>query len=387
MQTAAPRTLALFPTFPRILSNFHPDLSAPRSIATIPCETATLAWTLSIGHPPGYPFHTLLAHVFSLLPLGDPGLRVSLFAAFLGALCAALVFWACDSRPRGLVAACLLCLGPVFWHNAGTAKGSVYMLNNVLSLACLWAAGSQRQRFFWVLLGLGLANHYMSQLVLLPCYLLLMREAGWRKAWGGAWLALPGISLYLYLPLRAAQDPAINWSHIQSLGGFIFYFLRAQYAAGEFSRAAGTSLGQLVAAVKDILMEGHGIASLLAFYALWQAWLARDSRRLALALGAAMALLAVALYLNLSKSRLDLMQPYLFPAYLCVALLAASALGAGMESAGEPSAVAGPGRSCPQPRAGAARISRITILPRDSASQHPGQPSARRGAFSPRATR
>ena|SRR5258708_6961368 len=48
-------------------------------------ETVTACLTLGIPHPPGYPFHTLLGHFFSVLPLSHFPFRINLFSAVLGA--------------------------------------------------------------------------------------------------------------------------------------------------------------------------------------------------------------------------------------------------------------------------------------------------------------
>ncbi len=48
--------------------------------------------TLGIVHPPGYPLYTILGHLFSYLPLGDPAFRVNLFSALWGALCLGIMF-------------------------------------------------------------------------------------------------------------------------------------------------------------------------------------------------------------------------------------------------------------------------------------------------------
>src|SRR5205085_4646944 len=43
-------------------------------------ELATGAATLGIVHPPGYPLYTLVAHLFTLLPLRDVAFRVNLLS-------------------------------------------------------------------------------------------------------------------------------------------------------------------------------------------------------------------------------------------------------------------------------------------------------------------
>ena len=293
-------------------------------------ETATLAWTLSIGHPPGYPLHTLCARIFSLLPLGDPALRINLFASFLGALCAPLAYLAArkiSSPFSATFAAFLIILGPAFWHNAGLAKGSVYMLNNLLSLSALASLlcleGEKRIRLFFLLLGLGLAHHYMSQVVLLPAYAWLAFSPGWRRQLKQAAWLLPGLSLYLFLFIRSSQKPPINWGEIATFEDFVFFLSRAQYAAAEVSRTLATSLTELATALAYLGAEGRILASLLALTAV----LALKSKiPRALLVGSLAPVLAVTLYLNLKGDRLSIMEPYLFPAYVCQALLASAGL-------------------------------------------------------------
>ena len=46
-------------------------------------ELAAVAATLGLAHPPGYPTFTLLGHLFTWLPFGDPAYRVNLLSAVL----------------------------------------------------------------------------------------------------------------------------------------------------------------------------------------------------------------------------------------------------------------------------------------------------------------
>lgn len=304
-------------------------------------ETVSVAVLLGIGHPPGYPLHTLLAHFFTLLPWASPSWRVNLLGCLAGAATVVLLA-AAALRPwrwrledplaiaSALAGAGFLAVGPVFWHNALGAKGSIYQLNNLLSVALLAlllgpeAPTRRAGRAFWLVGGLALAHHYMSQSVLLPAYawLLWRRRGGLR--WSDAWLTLPGVALYAYLPLRWAQDPGLAWGDFGDWGAFWFYFLRLQYAAGELTRSLSTSVTQAWHALSLLWREGSGLLSLLALSALLTR--RKDPRIQALGLGLLGPWLAVTVYLNLKPERLDLMKPYLFPAYLCQAWLAVESL-------------------------------------------------------------
>ncbi len=55
-------------------------------------ELSAGAATLGIVHAPGYPLYVMVAHLFTLLPIGDVGFRVNLFSAVCLALTAPIVF-------------------------------------------------------------------------------------------------------------------------------------------------------------------------------------------------------------------------------------------------------------------------------------------------------
>src|SRR5512139_2304415 len=85
-------------------------------------ELVLAARDLGIPHPPGYPLWVLLAHLATLVPVGELAARVNAFSA----LCAALatgVLWLLGSRLRlGLVARAATCaafaFSTVVWRNA-----------------------------------------------------------------------------------------------------------------------------------------------------------------------------------------------------------------------------------------------------------------------------
>src|SRR6185436_2656693 len=65
---------------------------APGLLLGDSAEFQTLAYTLGMTHATGYPVYLLLAHAFTLLPLGDLASRVSLFSAVSASVALALVY-------------------------------------------------------------------------------------------------------------------------------------------------------------------------------------------------------------------------------------------------------------------------------------------------------
>jgi hypothetical protein len=131
-------------------------------------ELIAVAYRLEVAHPPGYPLYTLLAKVFTLLPLGSIAWRVNLLSAVCDAGAAALicitVYVATTSPAAAVVAAALFALSPLVWTYAAGAE--VFPLNNLFAaalvlLALLWSR-SRSPRVAYACaatFGLGLANH------------------------------------------------------------------------------------------------------------------------------------------------------------------------------------------------------------------------------------
>jgi hypothetical protein len=226
-------------------------------------EIAAGVHTLGILHPTGYPLFTLMGRAFSMLPLGD--LRVIAQLNLLGAiLTAASVFFfyrflrmalsaeglwphaaknpvardAFAGRCAAASAALVLAFSRVFWSEATTVE--VYALHLVFLSLVSWLflkalapstarrdgiGGGRTWLLFAYALGLSFTNHMMTVL-LAPAFLGLdfKRAGSWRNAWKGiAGAALPfaaGLSVYLYLPVRASAGPLLNWGDPSTPGAF-----------------------------------------------------------------------------------------------------------------------------------------------------------------------
>ncbi len=235
------------------LRTLHPAFHADDSP-----ETATAAAVLGIQHPPGYPLPTLLGRLAVLTLPGAPAFASNLLAALASIVALFLIWgwtWAllADTQHADQVPwlVALLCLGmPQLWFLGLSAKGAIYTLNLCLSLAVLWAGWQATRADInpWTLalgalcLGLGLAGHAMSMLALAPALFLWSRD--WRlsdkkRAWFFIFL---GLSLYLYLPLRARLGPALNWGDPQTLDRFWQTLTRAQYAGAGATKGVENTL-------------------------------------------------------------------------------------------------------------------------------------------------
>lgn len=284
-------------------------------------ETITACFGLGIQHPPGYPLHTLLGRLAVWgLPLGSPAWRVNLLSAALAVASAAslgALAWrlAVGLSPSSALLAALgaslsFGLWRVSWQQATEAKGGIYLLNLLLcagawhlGLSLLRGAGARAAALLGLLLGLALAHHYLSALLgFLPPLLALawaLRHSKLsRSALAGALLcSLPGLSLYLYLPLRSRFWPALDLGHPADWSGFWWTVLRKGYTQASTGAWADVAWDQ--ARVVGLSLLEHG-AWALAPLALWgAAWAWRRQRlETALWLGAGLLILFSVVLLN-----------------------------------------------------------------------------------------
>jgi hypothetical protein len=308
-------------------------------------ETITACWRLASQHPPGYPLAMLLGRLGMLAwPVGSPAWRLNQVSALSAALaCAALALlaraWLKRLRPGAaaplagpLLAGLCLGLAPALWDSATEAKGWIYtlVLLQSLGLAALLLAprlGRRALALLGLLLGLGLAHHYLGLLpVLAPaCLLLLWRLRQGALPEGLAWallMLLLGLSLYLALLARAPWQPALDLPRVRGLSDLWRLAARSDLDSGLFRTLGAWEQGwDFLGRVLDqvglaaLLLAGAGLA--------W-AW-RQGGRGFALFIAAVLALtlLAVARFMPLMP-HMRFLGPYFSLPGLALLLLAAA---------------------------------------------------------------
>ena len=247
-------------------------------------EMSVAVATLGVAHPTSYPLYILLGRLAALFPLGNPAYRLNLFSAVAGAAACALLF-AVLRRKRGMAAAlaAALCLAfnPTFW--AVTQVSEMYslwvlaaialvalaerltedsserlwpafcylagiLLTNRLDLillapGLLWLALSHRPKAagednLWAGMALLLApaaaalsgSNLPAALLIVGTFLARTRGDGAaRRLALGVGAGLAGLSVYLYLPVRSATGPFLDWNHPAKLANFLDSILRTRY--------------------------------------------------------------------------------------------------------------------------------------------------------------
>lgn len=252
-------------------------------------EFIATSYLLEVGHPPGAPLYTLLAHCFTLFA-GSPE-RVAWWSnalsAVAGGFTAMFLFWTIyrvicgakktdDPEPSvendahssflnflfSLIGTACYVFCDTAWFSA--VESEVYSLSMLFSSAIVWAMvrwaqcddRSYAPRWLMLtalLLGLSVGVHQLS-LLTIPALLVIFfthrnrsdgnsrqaskargqmanygRKASIRNLLFLVVFFIIGLTPYLIIPIRAAADPPINMGKPSSVKAFHDYFTRSQY--------------------------------------------------------------------------------------------------------------------------------------------------------------
>lgn len=236
-------------------------------------ELAAACATLGIAHPTGYPLFTLLGRLFAFLPVGTVYFRVALLSAVCVAGAAALLyfqlrrlgdrFWSgtfdTSASRAALALAGALAFGFALspWRLATQVE--VYGLQALffaaippLALAALEGPAPRRYAALALLWALAFTHHLLA-ITLLPLVLVakirLARSVDpqapfwaltarrFRALLPAAALFLAGFAPWIYLPLRAAQRPALNWGDPSSWERFRWVVTGGEFREHRFLMA------------------------------------------------------------------------------------------------------------------------------------------------------
>jgi hypothetical protein len=250
-------------------------------------EFVAAAVRLDIAHPPGHPLTEIYGKAWSLLPLGSLSLRLalgqaaatSLACVFLCRASAALLAsqgvaealrWPC-----ALFASWLSAFTYGLWFQA--VRPEVYALQTlctsiVIERVLRYQAEPSAPPARYAgpacfALGLGLANHHFTAVLLLPGMLVplaqLLRRRRLRVLAGALGLGALALATYVYLPLRAARPLAANLGQPDSWSRFWWVVSARVYARGAGGVDTGT-FGERLADVLLVLLESFRYLPLAA---------------------------------------------------------------------------------------------------------------------------
>jgi tetratricopeptide (TPR) repeat protein len=258
---------------------------APTVTLTDSGELILAAQGLGVAHPPGVPLWVILAHLGSLLPLGNVAVRINFSSALFAALACAVVTLAvaelmitaaylptrkksAQQRKKGgdprvdrllifapaLSAGLLMAFSRTLWSYATIAE--VYALNALLILIVFFLMLRWRRRIVahqsnkgeavtihdsWLyaaaaVFGLALGVHHVTVGLTLPALAVIVyRTQGLkfftsRRLLYAALISIAAmVAIYAYLPFAASRSPLINWGNPRSLLEIWWHITGRQY--------------------------------------------------------------------------------------------------------------------------------------------------------------
>jgi hypothetical protein len=250
---------------------------APHLGTEDPGEIATALNEMGILHPTGYPLYTLIGSLITRVPFGESVIvRLNLFGAVLTALATFFFYGTFRSlfghvasgvfKPRNhdtsipegaaesdsaaragaAVATLVFAFSAVYWSEAVWVE--VYALHlvflAVVTRLFVSSLASPHDHRRWLLfayvLGLSFAHHMMTVL-LAPAFLTLFFQVhGFGR---GAWMRIAraappfllALTAYLYLPIRSAAGPLMNWGEPTTPAALWAHVRGAQYSGQMFA--------------------------------------------------------------------------------------------------------------------------------------------------------
>ena len=246
-------------------------------------EFQAIGPVLGIAHPTGFPAYTLLAWLASVVlqPFGNEALRANMLSALLGAggvgIVAAATTLLTNRLVAGIAAGVALAVTAETWAvslRADPHALHLFLVALILLLLVTWSrrvtAGEAADAWLVaaaVAFGVSLANHALT-LLLAPGIALfvlfvqpeLLRRPRLILAASGA-LAAATVLLYLYLPLRSAMNPPLDYANPETWDGFRYLVLAEQFR-GSFQGIADP--GAAIRLVVDETFMQLGLVAVLA---------------------------------------------------------------------------------------------------------------------------
>ena len=234
-------------------------------------ELIAASATLGLAHPPGYPLYVLVGHIFSYIPISNIAFRTNLASALFGAMTVMVVYMITEIllrkifkdeqssfkiRATALSASFAFAFSMNQWGQ--TNMSEVYAMNSfligfIILILINWrmtlisekpGERKSRAKHLWLavfLFGLGFGDHH-TVLVVVPVAVFIIAVTNWRMLIDLRTMSILlfffilGFSVYLYLPIRAAQPLVMNWGDPETLEQFLWLFLRQGYPKGEMWR-------------------------------------------------------------------------------------------------------------------------------------------------------
>lgn len=225
-------------------------------------EFMTAIYSLGSAHSPGYPFFINYAKPFTYLPFGSIAFRINIATAVSAAAACYAVYLLVTHilagekltdnplysdfyiRLSALAASLSFAFTPRLWLQSNHDKPYPiisFIAAIVFYLVLRWREtyreGDERPAYIYLgafLCGLGFGAH-QTMVLMIPVYAFMIIATDWRilgrikEMILAVAFAMLGFAVHLHIPVRAAQNPLLNWGDAKTLDQFLWHFLRKGY--------------------------------------------------------------------------------------------------------------------------------------------------------------
>ena len=202
-----------------------------------------LGAALGTAHPPGYPLHTMLSHLFSYLPIGTIAYRANLLSAVAAAVTVAFAFLLARALGRSRLASCCgaltMAFGAAFWTYSVLAE--VYTLGAALLLGIMfwlvrWKQTRRTSHLYAASLcfALALGNH-LAIVATVPAIALFLLATDARQALSprtfatAAIIVCSGFLQYSYVLIRTRDGTPYREATAATVAELLYVIRGARY--------------------------------------------------------------------------------------------------------------------------------------------------------------
>jgi tetratricopeptide (TPR) repeat protein len=255
---------AFFVSFILYLVTLFPSAAPYRDTG----EMVSVAKTLGIAHPPGYPFYTLLSKIFLfILPWGNAGYKMNVLSALAGAVSVYLMYKILNifsfKKRYSFALSLLFATSYLQWYLSLVSE--MYTLNTLFAAAVLlivFKGSLKREKYtnytylFFFVAALGMGNRMDILLMSAGIFLLVFlneKPLKFSRILISFLIFIIGFSIYIYLPLRSGNGALLNWNNPSDLARFWGSLTRKTH---------GSTLDLL----SESYMKGENFPATLKFY-------------------------------------------------------------------------------------------------------------------------
>lgn len=347
-------------------------------------EMIASAYTLGVAHPPGYPVYVTLGRLFTFLPFGNIAYKLNIMSAFFASMASVMVYYVTRGmldeegngralpgltktgfgipEAAGVLSALAFGLSYTLWAWAVVSKFytlNAFVVTCMLMLLVRWKrarkdeqgkGGHSLSYTYLIAFICGIAGAvHISQFVLMPVYLLYIllvdRRVFLDEIPSSGKKASPldylmgiqlktiiimvfffafGHSVFLHLPVRAAQYPLISWGGAVDWEQFKWVYNREGYPTVGGERSASLFWEQLQSFDMAREFGWAGITLILAGVA---GHLRKDWKNAVLLFTGAVFMTFVIVVLgNPPKENIFLLEQFYIPVYIFLAVLMGGAV-------------------------------------------------------------